>query len=136
MSERSRKRTWTEIILFAIAVFLIGQALYFNLTAVEPAEMRFQVTVNRAGPSFKIEAMGSRKIYSQRFDFEGARLSFVGDIQGDRVSITGTMRSAEVGEAAREFKAEGNIADNRAVFPLTTPKGSRIGKIELSFTDP
>ena len=97
MSERSRKRTWTEIILFAIAVLLIGQALYCNLTAVEPAEMHFQVTVNRAGPAFKIDAMGSRKVYAQRFDFEGDRLSFVGDIQGDRVSITGTMRSVRRG---------------------------------------
>ena len=136
MSEHSRKRTWTEIILFAIAVFLIGQALYFNLTAVEPAEMQFQVTVNRAGPSFKVDAMGSRKIYDQRFDFDGARLSFIGDIQGDQVSITGRILSAEEGEAAREFKAEGKIADNRAVIPMTTPKGSRIGKIELSFTQP
>jgi len=136
MSERSRRRTWTEIALFSVAVFLIGQALYFNLTAVEPAEMRFQVTVNRAGPTFKVDAMGSRKIYDQRFDFEGARLSFTGDIQGDQVSITGSIRSEDGGEAAREFKAEGKIADNRAVFPLVTPKGSRIGKIELSLIEP
>jgi hypothetical protein len=136
MSERSRKRTWTEVILFSVAVLLIGQALYYNLTAVEPAEMHFQVTVNRAGPEFRIDAMGSRKVYAQRFDFDGARLSFMGDIQGDRVSITGTIRSAEEGEATREFKAEGKIADNRAVFPLITPKGSRIGKIELSLTQP
>jgi hypothetical protein len=52
------------------------------------------------------------------------------------VSITGRILSAEEGEAAREFKAEGKIADNRAVIPMTTPKGSRIGKIELSFTQP
>ena len=132
MSESGRKRTWTEIVLFTIAVFLIGQALYFNLTAAEPGEMKFQLTVNRAGPSFMIEAAGSRKIYEQRFNFDGNRISFTGDIQGDRVSITGTMHSADQGVASREFKAEGQIADNRAVFPMLTPKGSRIGKIELS----
>ena len=136
MSESGRKRTWTEIVLFVIAVFLIGQALYFNLTAVEPGEVKFQLTVNRAGPSFKIEAMGSRKVYDQQFEFDGARISFVADIQGDRVSIAGTMRSEDVGEAPREFKAEGKLAGNRAVVPLMSPKGSRIGKIELSLVKP
>jgi hypothetical protein len=136
MSESRRKRTWSEIALFTIGALLIGQALYFKLTAVEPGELQFQLTVNRAGPSFKIDAMGSRKIYAQRFEFEGTRLSFTGDIQGDQVSITGSVRSEDEGEAPREFKAEGKIADNRAVFPLMTPKGSRIGKIELSLTQP
>jgi hypothetical protein len=136
MSETGRKRTWTEIVLFTIGALLIGQALYFNLTAVEPGELKFQLMVNRAGPSFMIEAAGSRKIYEQRFSFDGTRISFTGDIQGDRVSIIGTMRSTNEGAAAREFKAEGQIADNRAVFPLLTPKGSRIGKIELSLIKP
>ena len=136
MSETGRKRTWTEIVLFTIGALLIGQALYFNLTAIEPGELKFQLTVNRAGPSFMIEAAGSRKIYEQRFNFDGTRISFSGDIQGDRVSITGTMHSADQGEAPREFKAEGQIADNRAVVPLMTPKGSRIGKIELSLIEP
>ena len=136
MSETGRKRTWTEIILFTIGALLIGQALYFNLTAVEPGELKFQLTVNRAGPSFMIEAGGSRKIYEQRFNYEGVRISFSGDIQGDRVSITGTMHSADQNMAPREFKAEGDLAENRAVVPLMTPKGSRIGKIELSLTKP
>ncbi|MFM9845150.1 MAG: hypothetical protein ACKVOI_19470 [Dongiaceae bacterium] len=136
MSERSRKRTWTEIVLFTIGALLIGQALYYNFTAVEPGELKFQLMVNRAGPSFMIEAAGSRKIYEQRFNFDGTRISFTGDIQGDRVSITGTMRSNDEGVVAREFKAEGRIADNRAVVPLMTPKGSRIGKIELSLIEP
>ncbi len=136
MSETGRKRSWTEIILFTIGALLIGQALYFNLTAVEPGELKFQIMVNRAGPSFMIEAAGSRKIYKQRFDFDGTRISFTGDIQGDRVSITGTLHSADKNVASREFKAEGQIAGNRAVVPLVTPKGSRIGKIELSLTKP
>jgi hypothetical protein len=136
MSEGARNRTWTEIVLFTIGALLIGQALYYNLTAVEPGELKFQLTVNRAGPSFLIEAEGSRSIYRQQFRFDGVRVSFVGDIQDDRVSITGTMRSEDEGEAPREFKAEGRIADNRAVVPLITPKGSRIGKIELSVIKP
>jgi hypothetical protein len=46
------------------------------------------------------------------------------------------MRSEDEGVAPRDFKAEGKLADNRAVVPLMSPKGSRIGKIELSLVKP
>jgi hypothetical protein len=117
-------------VLFSVTALLIAQALYYNLTTAEPGEVRFQLVVNRAGENFVIEAEGTRKVYNQQFEFDGSRIRFTADVEGEQVRIKGTMESADQKET-RDFVVEGQVGQDWTTLPLMTPKGSRIGKIDL-----
>jgi len=132
MSEFIRRRTWTEIVLFAAGALLIGNSLYSNFTHTNPPELRFELTIDKAGHSFDTRAEGSRKLYGKQFYFEGERVTFLGEIDGARVTITGTVLSDDE-KQRREFKAEGTIAEKRMVSSIFTEKGSKIGRFELLF---
>lgn len=134
MSEISRKRSWTEIVLFTLGALLIGHSLFVNLTRVDPTEFHFEMTIDKAGPTFKAKAEGGRKLYGKQFFFEGDRITFLGEIDGERVTITGTVRSGdEKKKETRDFKVEGTISEKRMVSSVMSDKGSKIGKIELQF---
>src|SRR5262245_30867031 len=93
MSEFMKRRSWTEIVLFTIGAILIGHALFVNLTRADTSEFQFELNIDRAGPDFKMHATGARKVYGKQFFFEGERVTFTGEVDGDRVVITGTLRS-------------------------------------------
>jgi hypothetical protein len=99
---------------------------------VEPVELRFSLTVDKAGSSYRIQIAGTRKLYSNEFDFEGSRASFTGRIDGDRLTVTGSLRHATKDET-RAFKAEGEISGKRMVGLVLSDTGSRIGRIEFTF---
>jgi DNA/RNA endonuclease YhcR with UshA esterase domain len=130
MSDFSSRRTRKEIVLFSVTALLIAQALYYNLATAEPGEVRFQLVVNRAGENFVIEAEGTRKVYNQQFEFDGSRIKFTADVEGEQVRIKGTMESADQKET-RDFIVEGQVGEDWTTLPMKTPKGSRIGKIDL-----
>jgi hypothetical protein len=132
MSEFTRRRSWTEIVLFTLGALLIGHSLFVNLTRTDPQEFHFELTIDKAGLSFQTKAEGGRKLYGKQFYFEGDRVTFLGEIDGERVTITGTVRSGDE-KQTRDFKVEGTILDKRMVSSVMSDKGSKIGKIELLF---
>lgn len=133
MSGFVSRRSLTEIVLFVIGALLIGYSLIANLTRVEPQEFHFNVVIDKLGPAFEAHATGARKLYGKQFYFEGERITFLGEIEGGRVTLKGTVRSGDEDTKTRDFKAEGTIADNRMITPVVTDKGSKIGKIEFQF---
>lgn len=133
MSGFASRRSITEIVLFAIGALLIGYSLFANLTRVEPTEFHFKMTIDKLGSAFEAEAAGARKVYGKQFYFEGERISFLGEIEGERVTLKGTIKSSTEEGKARDFKAEGTIAQNRMATSVVTDKGSKIGRIEMQF---
>lgn len=127
-----RRRGWPVIVVFLIGAILLGHSLFVNLTRTEIPEFRFQLTIDKAGSAFEMRAAGARKLYGQQFYFDGERVNFLGEIKGERVTITGTVRSGDA-KQARIFKAEGTIAEKRMISSLVTDKGAKIGRIELLF---
>ncbi|HEY7689736.1 MAG TPA: hypothetical protein VH835_13635 [Dongiaceae bacterium] len=127
-----RRRTWTELVLFAIGALLIGHALFVNLTRADTSEFHFELKIDRAGPAYEMRAEGQRKIYGKQFFFDGERVTFTGEVNGDQVVITGTLRSGDA-KKTRDFKVEGSIADNRMVSNVMSDRGGRIGRITLQF---
>jgi hypothetical protein len=132
MAQISRGWSKAAFILFLFSALLIGHSLYVNLTRVEPVELRFSLTVDKAGSSYRIQIAGTRKLYSNEFDFEGSRASFTGRIDGDRLTVTGSLRHATKDET-RTFRAEGEISGKRMVGLVLSDTGSRIGRIEFTF---
>jgi hypothetical protein len=133
MSEIAHRRTWVAMLLFAIGALLIGHSLFSNLTHADPPELRFTLTIDRAGSAFETRAEGTRKVYGKQFYFEGERVTLLGEIEGEHVIVKGTVRSGKDSGQSREFKAEGVIAENRMITSVVTDKGAKIGRIELRF---
>ena len=120
-------------VLFVIGALLIGYSLFANLTRPETTEFHFKMTIDKLGITYEAEAAGTRKVYGKQFYFEGERISFLGEIEDQHVTLKGTVKSGADDGKTRDFTAEGMIAENRMATSVFTEKGSKIGKIEMQF---
>ena len=125
---RSSLQRFFLCLVAAVPVAAVVVALTTALDAGPTPKVAFDVKI--AGED--VRASGTLYLRSDRFSYEGNRLSFTGTVSGDDVKIAGKVTTGERLQT-RDFSTSGRLSNNRMSASLNGDRGSRIGTLKLEF---
>ena len=125
---QSSFRRFFVYVLVAVPIAAVIFAITAAMQSGSPPKVAFDLKLKAYDEDYR--AGGTAYLEDDGFSFESDRLSFTGTVNGDEVTITGTVTKGDRSQT-RQFGANGHLANNQMTATLNGDRSSRLGSLKL-----